>query len=216
LLGIASLALPGAAAAIFAASSTRCDPFAQLAFYPLLCVPSALVACAAGVLCGLASRRAFYAGTLYALLVLLSLMATAWPLFAGPHIYAYNHFAGYFPGPLYDEALRVRPALLWFRTESLLWAGAAISFAAALLNMKLGTLGRPRLRPAAWLWVLLVAAGIGAIESRAQVLGLRVTDSFVAASLGGLRQTTHFQIFYPRGKEKDEAYALVRAAGVRH
>jgi len=216
LLGVASLALPGATAAIFAASSTRCDPFAQLAFYPLLCIPSALVACAAGVLCGLASRRALYAGALYAILVLLSLAATAWPLFAGPQVNAYNHFAGYFPGPLYDEALRVRPALLWFRTESLLWAGGAISFAAVLLNMKFGTLGRPRLRLAAWLWVLLVAAGITAIESRAQVLGLRVTDSFVAASLGGLRQTTHFQIFYPRGKAKHEVDRLARDAEFRY
>src|SRR5215510_9858706 len=129
LLAVAALALPGAVAAIFAASSTRCDPFAQLAFYPLLCVPSALVASAAGVLSGLASRRALGAAALYALLVSLSMVATAWPLIAGPQIHAFNHFAGYLPGPLYDEALRVRPAFLWFRTESLLWAAGASSIA---------------------------------------------------------------------------------------
>jgi len=216
LLGVASLAVPAAAAAIYAAASTRCDPFAQLAFYPLLCVPSALVASAAGVLCGLASRRALGAAGLYALLGLLSIAATGWPLYNGPQIYAYNHFAGYLPGPLYDEALRIRSALLWFRTESLLWAAGALSFAAAFLDMKLGTLGRPRLRPAAWLWVLLAAAGIGAIESHAQVLGLRVTDSFVAESLGGLRQTAHFQIFYPRGKPKHEVDRLARDAEFRY
>ncbi len=216
LLSLAALAVPGAAAAIFAVSSTRCDPFAQLAFYPLLSIPSALVASAAGVLCGLASRRALGAGALYALLVLLSMVATGWPLIAGPQIHAYNHFAGYLPGPLYDEALRIGPGLLWFRTESLLWAAGAISFAAALLDMKLGTLGWPRLRPAAWLWVLLAAASIGGIESRAQLLGLRATDGFVAESLGGLRQTAHFQIFYPRGKPKHEVDRLARDAEFRY
>src|SRR5262249_58917285 len=49
-----------------------------------------------------------------------------------------------------------------------------------------------------------------------EVLGLRVTDGFVAESLGGLRQTTHFQIFYPRGKPKQELDRLARDAEFRY
>src|SRR5690348_2354408 len=56
-VGAATLVLWGAAAVPFllavlrAVLTTRCDPFAQAAFFPLLVLPAALLAAAAGAFC---------------------------------------------------------------------------------------------------------------------------------------------------------------------
>jgi hypothetical protein len=215
-LSIAALALPCAAAVVFAFTSTRCNPFAQLAFFPLLAIPSALVASAAGATCGFACRRGLAAVGLYALLLLIASAATAWPLIDGPQIYAYNHFAGYLPGPLYDEALVIRPALLWFRLESILLCALALAFSAILLDMKQGLLRVPHPRPGAVLCFLSLAVSVAAIESRAGALGLRTTERLITEKLGGIRETEHFQIIYPRGKQKEQVDRLARDAEFRY
>src|SRR6185295_648249 len=109
--------------AVHAALSTRCDPFAQVGFFPLLVLPSAVLASGAGAFCAFAMRRRLTAAFLYLLFLAGSLVATFWPVFFGPQLYAYNHFLGYVPGPLYDEALSIGWPLWWFRLETLLWGG---------------------------------------------------------------------------------------------
>ncbi|HZH03115.1 MAG TPA: hypothetical protein VEY30_04965, partial [Myxococcaceae bacterium] len=120
---LAALAVPFAAAVGRALVTSDCSPFTHAAFYPLLALPSAVLAAAAGVFCGFAVRSGWAAALLYASLVVLSVGWTAWPLVFGPQAHAFNHFLGYWPGPLYDEALRIRPALNWFRLQTLLAAG---------------------------------------------------------------------------------------------
>jgi tetratricopeptide (TPR) repeat protein len=216
LLNLAALAAPFAAAVFFAVTSTRCNPFAQVGFYPVLAIPSALVASATGVLCGLAFRRTFAAGALYVLLLVCSALATGWPLIYGPQIHAFNHFAGYFPGPLYDEALQVLPALLWFRFESILVSLCVLALAAFLLDMKDGLLKTPRARPGVLLCLLILAAGIAATETHAEALGFRTSERFLTEKLGGLRETEHFRIIYPRGKPKEQVDRLARDAEFRY
>ena len=86
-------------------------------------LPAALLAAATGAFC----RTAFPPGralALYVLLLLASVAWTAWPLVLGPQVFVFNFFIGMFPGPLYDEALRVPASLLWSRLETVLWAVA--------------------------------------------------------------------------------------------
>ncbi|HYI00947.1 MAG TPA: hypothetical protein VD972_33650, partial [Hyalangium sp.] len=123
LLNGAALVLPFLSSTLFALFSTECDPFELVGFYPLLTLPSAVLASTAGVLCGFWARRPLGAVLAYTGLVLLSAVHTAWPLITGPQVYAFNHFLGHLPGPLYDEALAVTPRLGWFRLETLLLAG---------------------------------------------------------------------------------------------
>ncbi len=216
LLNTIALIPPFIAAVAFALASTRCNPFAQLGFYPLLAIPSALVASAIGVLCGFACRRASAAAALYLALLLASGAATAVPLFNGPQVYAFNHFAGYVPGPFYDEALEIRPALLWFRIESVLLSALTLALAALLLDLKHGVLRTPHARLFPLLWFLVFAGAVVAIESRAETLGVRTTDRFVTEKLGGIRETAHFRIIYPRGKQKEQVDRLARDAEFRH
>src|SRR5262249_14132506 len=137
-----------------------CSPFTHLGFFPLLVVPSAALASAFGVLCGLSTTRVRSATGLYVLGVLASAVLTAWPLLFGPQVFAFNHFGGYLPGPLSDEAISIRPSLYWFRLETLLWSAGCLAVVVALVDARVGMLGTPKLRPGAYLTLLLCGAGI--------------------------------------------------------
>lgn len=205
-----------ATSAVHAALSTKCDPFAQVGFFPLLVLPSAVLASGAGAFCAFAMRRRLTATFLYLGMVAASLVATFWPVFFGPQLYAYNHFLGYIPGPLYDEALSIGWPLWWFRLETLLWGGLLWVLTASMLNMREGRLTRPHFRPWELLLVLAMGAGIVLIERRAPELGFRMTYERLEEVLGGSRQTEHFLITYPRGMDKPQVDRLERELEFRH
>ncbi|MFP2913373.1 hypothetical protein ACLESD_51935, partial [Pyxidicoccus sp. 3LFB2] len=209
-LNVGVLVPPFLAATLFALVRTECDPFELVGFYPLLTLPSAVLSAAAGVLCGFKAKRPARAVGLYALGVLVSLVPTVWPIVLGPQVYAFNHFLGHLPGPLYDEALVITPTLGWFRLETLLWAWVLAGLAAALLDPGSGRLGRSGLRPG-WLALLaLPLTGIVLMETRGPELGLRMTDEYLAETLGGVRETEHFILHYPRGKPREDVDRLAR------
>ena len=207
---------PLVASVLLAWTSSHCDPFAYLGFYPLLTVPSAILASAAGCFSGFLCRRKRWAFATYALLLLLSLVASAWPLVFGPQIYAYNHFLGHLPGPLYDELLKLRPGLWWFRLETLLLAGVLLGMTWLLL-----TAGAGRAEPlhSRWGAIALIAvctAGSAAIERHQIAWGIRITDQGLAEALGGVRRSDHFLLTYPRGKSSQEVERWVRDLEFRH
>jgi hypothetical protein len=209
-LNVGVLVPPFLAATLFALVRTACDPFELVGFFPLLTLPSAVLSAAAGVLCGFRAKRPAGAVGLYALLVLISAVPTVWPIVLGPQVFAFNHFLGHLPGPLYDEALAMTPALFWFRLETLLWAWVLAGLAAALLDPGSGRVGRSGLRPG-WLALLaLPAAVIVALETRGPELGLRMTDAYLAEALGGVRETEHFRLHYWRGKPREDVDRMAR------
>ena len=216
LVNALAVAIPFLASVAFALVRSPCNPFAQVLFYPLLTLPSALLAAAAGALCGWVSQSRFRAVLLYGLLLALSAVWTVWPVWKGPQIFAFNFFGGYFPGPLYDETLRIRAGLLWFRLETVLWAAALVTGTSLCLNMREGRLTRPHVRLGSALLLGLFLVGIGTLELRAPELGFRATDDFVSAKLGGLRTSDHFVIHYPRGKRREDVERLVRDLEFRH
>ncbi len=216
LLSLAALAVPFLASVVFAFTSTRCNPFAAIGFFPLLTLPSALAAAAAGVLCGLAGQRAWSAGLWYLALVAASAAVSFWPVLFGPQVYLFNHFGGYWPGPLYDEALAVRPPLYWFRLETVLVSAFLWFLGAFLLDMKTGSLSRPYFRPGAALLLVSLGLAIGWMEQTAPSLGIRITDRALQAKLGGKRETKHFDLYFPRGKAKEDIDRLERDLEFRH
>lgn len=214
LLNAAFVAVPFVAATVFALASTRCDPFALAGFYPLLTLPSAALASAAGVLAGLRARRGLFAAGHYLGLVLLSALLTAWPLVFGPQVFAVNHFGGYLPGPLYDEALAVRAPVYWFRLQTLLAVGLLWFAGAGFLDLATGRLGRPR-RLAPLALALACALGFALMERAAPSLGFRMSELSLEERLGGTRVTEHFVLTFPRGKPREEVDRLVRDAELR-
>ena len=201
-------AVPLIAAVLRTVLTTRCSPFAQAGFFPLLVAPAALLAAAAGVFCRIAfpGRGRWIAA--YLLLLLASVAWTVWPLVLGPQVFAFNFFIGFFPGPLYDEALRVAPSLGWFQLETVLWAAVLASLAAGLFPAPGPAHPRHRARVLATL--ALLGAGIAALETAAVPLGFRSSDAAVRAALGGHTETEHAEIVYPREKSPEEVERLRR------
>ncbi|MBX7099553.1 MAG: hypothetical protein K1X89_17690 [Myxococcaceae bacterium] len=209
-LGLATLLPPFAVAVVHALVSTRCDPFAQVGFFPWLTIPSALTAAATGVFCGLSSKRLWgQIGCLLGALLLFTVWA-AWPVVTGPQLFVFSHLGGYLPGPLYDEALALGPPVYWFRLESLGVALVLIAFAACLVDLKDGTLGRPGLRPVSLLTLGLATAAVLALEERGPVLGTRMSDEVLEERLGARKETEHLVLSYPRSKPKEEVDRAVR------
>ncbi len=216
LLNVAVLVPPFLSSTLFALFSTECDPFELVGFYPLLTLPSAVLASTAGVLCGFGIRRPGRAVLAYAGLVLLSGVHTAWPLITGPQVYAFNHFLGHLPGPLYDEALAVTPKLGWFRLETLVLAALLALITALCLDVREGQLSQPRPSPGAWVLLALLVGTVAFFEGNAPALGLRMTHEYLAEKLGGVRDSQHFRLHYPRGMDREAVERMVRDLEFRY
>ncbi len=195
-----ALALPVAVLLLNGLRRPACDPLAGLWLYAALAVPSALLAAALGVACGyLAPRRAPW---LVALVFAASLAVTLWPVWRGPQIFAFHHLGGMFPGPIYDEAIAATPALWIFRAGTLLYTLAACGV--ALLAG--GTRGRGLL-------LALAAGGAGLFLSlHAERFHWEASSPQIDRELGGLLQTAHLVLHFPREKKEAERSLLARDA----
>jgi tetratricopeptide (TPR) repeat protein len=216
ILGLAALVPPALISLVVSSISTRCNPFAYFYFYPLLAVPSAVIAVAGGVFSGSATRRWWSALVLYLLLLAASAVWTLWPIYFGPQAYAYNHFGGYFPGPLYDELLKFTPSLLWYRLETLFLAGLLLALASLAWDPQREIFARPHLRLGPFIACVLFGLAIAAVERNSERLRLRTGEAQVALELGGVRASKHFTVIYPRGKTGEEVERLIRDLEFRH
>ncbi len=189
--------LPGLLLAIVRASP--CSPFSAIAFFPLLAMVSAFVAACAGTFIASVAKR-WWAKVMLALaLFLVSAMVTVWPIVFGPQVFAFDHFGGFLPGPIYDETLSVTTALFWFRAGSV---ALGVVFA-----------GLAARRPTVWLPALLTFA---VIEVNGPAIGFRMTDGVLSERLGALTETNHFIVHTPRGKSKAELERFVADLEFRH
>lgn len=178
---------------------TPCDPFASVAFVPLLVLPTAGLVAVLGALCARLTRRWWLAGLAYLGFVSLTALATVWPLVAMPQVFAFNHLGGYLPGPLYDEELSVPSSLLWFRLATL------------CLALGLGALLQRR----RWRGALLLAA-FAILELQGTRLGFRMTDEALAEALGGAVETEELILHYPRGLSDAEVSRVLGDLRFRH
>ncbi len=216
LLSLAALLVPFVAAVIHATTSTACDPRFAIGFFPVLTLPSSLLACALGVLTGFAAERLVLSVALQVLLVLASAVHTAWPIVFGPQIFAFNHLAGWLPGPLYDEALVLPASLWWFRLETLLLTFAVVFLTANTLSMVKGKLQRPHLRLGSGVLLGGAFVAVFVLEQRGPALGTRMTDAVLAERLGGLRETEHFVVHHSLSIGKEDLERAVRDLEFRH
>jgi hypothetical protein len=208
LLGSVAATIPLLAATVLTLTATPCSPWAQGALYPLLVLPTAMLAAAAGVFARTLFPGKFGTLAVGAALVLASLGWTVWPIAVGPQVFAYNFFLGWFPGPLYDEALRLPRALLWFRLETVLWATLLGLAATTLFAPETRAHGSGRGRVVPMMAFALLA--IILLELNAMDLGFRATEARVQQVLGGRAETTHAELFFPAEKPQEQVERLRR------
>lgn len=176
-------------------AGSPCSPFIAFGFVPLVIVPSTLVVAALGVWLGLRFRKWWQFTLGWLAIVLLSAAHTTWPIVFGPQVSAWNHLAGFLPGPLYDEELRVPAALLWFRTGSVLLAVFAVLGAARTFGDRSLAVRRAMMSAALMLFCLDLAG---------PTLGFRMSDEALAARLGGRTEGKNIILMHPRGMTPTE------------
>lgn len=200
LLATAALTLFGVIPALLLATVrtwllTACNPFFNASFVPVLVLPTALLSTAIGSLSARVSRAWLTAGGF----IVLSIVSTVWPIGAGPQVFAFNHFGGFFPGPLYDEALELTPSLLWFR-----FASCCLACALTALHQKHNG------------WALLLFGAFAVLEWKSPQFGFRMTDEHLAQALGGTLEIDDMVLHYPLGLLEQELRQTVEDIRFRH
>ena len=188
----------------------NCNLGAGLAFFALLPVCTAAFAAGMGAVVAvvLPGRRS---GRLAAWT--LPLISFAWALlrlYRDPAVFTFDPFAGFFPGPIYDEALRPPLRLVWFRLANLTWLAAAVAVAHWLCqdsHPRLRLTLRPWRRPIVAL--ALVAASVGWYEARGW-LGFHITHADLLRLLPRETRSPHFVLRTDPSADSDADVELVK------
>jgi len=172
----------------------NCNIGGGLAFFALLPVASASYGAGAGVVAGsLFVRRARLVA--FALPV-LSILWTLWRLYSDPPVFALDPFGGYFPGPIYDEALRAPPVLVAYRGANLVWIAAGLALVRAL-RLPLDAPRGPTGGRAARVVVAAVLVGAaGALFQARGALGFHVRHADLLKILDGERHSNRIILRY--------------------
>jgi hypothetical protein len=184
-----------------------CEPAAGAVWMLLLPAPTAWLGATLGGLVRPRVRRLPFAIATVVVVELASIVTSAATAYWGPVCFAFDHFAGYFPGPMYDETIPITPALVSFRLGTVLWGAAAVAAAGAMTR---GDRASRRVH-AAWC-IALTAALIVASVGWGSDLGWRTTDRSLAKAINGEIRIDGLVIHYPRAWSDRQVEALVRDA----
>jgi hypothetical protein len=187
----------------------NCNLGAGLAFFALLpvCTGAFAAGMGAAVAIALPGRRS---GRVAAFaLPLLSVLWALLRLYRDPAVFAFDPFAGFFPGPIYDEALRPPLRLVWFRLANLTWLAAVLAVIhwlcpdsrdLRLAPQPIRGLLRPWHKPVVAL--MLVAASIGWYEARG-TLGFHIRHADLDRILPRETRSQHFVLRTDPAAESD-------------
>ena len=200
-----TLALPLLLGLANAVRVENCSLAEGLAFFALLPVGSALYAATAGVLAGLATPSPRRGRLLAFALPVGSIVWTLLRLYRDPPVFAFDPFGGYFPGPIYDEALRPTLALLLFRVANLVWIATAFTLALAAAGRSRDP--RSWRRPPALTAMPLLAASI-ALYALGGRMGFHIGRGDLERELSRTATTDHFVVHYAPGSKTRTDLAL--------
>ncbi len=183
----------------------NCSFAVGFGFFVLLPLATVVYAAPAGVLAGVAVTRPRRGRMLAFAIPLVSLVWSLLRLYRDPPVFAFDPFGGYFPGPIYDEALRPPLTLLVFRLVNLVWIATAVA-------VGLAAVGRGW-NPRRWRF------GIGAAAAPLLVASIvlyamggkfqfRVTRAHLQRVLDRTLTTDHFVLHYAPGTKTRADVAL--------
>jgi len=203
------LALPLLLSLANALRVRNCNLQAGLAFFALLPACTGAYAAGAGAVVASFVRGRFSRAAALAL-PFLSVAWALWRLYSDPAVFAFDPFAGFFPGPIYDEALRPPMRLVWYRLANATWMAAAIATADWLCRGSTEAQRQPArdlLKPRLVLVVLLLAGSLAWYEARGP-LGFHTRRADLAKILPRETRSAHFVLHSDRAAEGDGDIAL--------
>ncbi|MEC8425474.1 MAG: hypothetical protein VX000_16930, partial [Myxococcota bacterium] len=169
----------------------NCDPVQGLVFWGVIPAVSIVVGHSLAWLAGAWAARRSLRLLIVAGIVFADVAWFGWRLAWEPSIMGYTLLLGWFPGSLYDEAVQVTPALLWYRLLCLLGAGIVVLGVELIWRRRAGH----RLSPWAWGLGAVVNVFSGAWLARG-AMGIHLDKADVVDELGGTVETEHFFIHY--------------------
>ncbi|MGM0574136.1 MAG: hypothetical protein ACQEXJ_00185 [Myxococcota bacterium] len=192
-LGAARAVLPLAVLppAILLLNSLRvknCDPLEGLAFYGMGPGLSMLFAGQIGAACALLVRRGRWATLLFVAVWLAWIARDVAFLYFEPPIFAYNPFAGFFSGAVYDDVIVIDGRFLAYRAFNLVQLGLVWQVAAMTWTPERGRVAPTLLSDAprrAWIVLALLGVAWGAGYGLRGVVGYEIGEAHLRAALGG-------------------------------
>ncbi len=162
---------------------TGCFSIHGLAFWILFPAPSVFFGYAIGRLIrnsGLPYAKTITIGVLLFIGVGILLIE----LMTFPQVYFFNHVWGGWPGPIYDEIVKVNIATVFFRTLTLLWV---------ILLWHIPTLDKSRYAK----WIVGVSAIVIFMGyTQLTEVGIHSPRWYLQKELGGHQSTEHFDLYY--------------------
>ncbi|MEO0322188.1 MAG: hypothetical protein AAF447_04480 [Myxococcota bacterium] len=183
----------------------QCTPGTGFAFMVLGPGFGVLLAAFVGAFFAAALPRKRLALVLGALAPFAGLATALHDFWATPAIFVFQHFAGWFPGTLYDEGLAIPGTLLTFRGITLLYGVAAAAGAAALRG------GRPGWGALAMLCVALA----GRLDASGPELGHASSVGAIDEALGRVERGDECVVHLPRELRPDQRARLVEDCDFR-
>lgn len=183
-------------------------------FYLLLPMLSCVVVTTAGVFFCLWIEKRWVAYLLYLFFLILSLIPTFSNLIFHPPVFAYHPILGYFPGPIYDNVIPITSVLFVSRTETLILAALFTIISCITCEVGRKTAFIPKIqwrnlislktkRP---IWaigmVYLLIISLLSVELLSGKLGIRPSRHDIEQTLGGYKETEHFEIYYDQELEE--------------
>ncbi|WP_138431214.1 hypothetical protein [Fodinibius saliphilus] len=105
-----------------------------------------------------------------------------------PQVYFFNHVWGGWPGPIYDEAVVVTDAAVFFRMLTVLWA---------IFIWHLPTMSKDKY--SAWI-VVLSCFSMALFYPQMPEMGVVAPPAHIQAELGGHKSTKHFELYYDQNR----------------
>ncbi len=174
-----------------------------LIFYGLIPVVTIFFSSSLGLLLGtIFPKRGFFLGSLA---LISTIFFSLWKLYSDPPIFSYNPVFGFFPGPLYDEAIPITSTLVIYRLIVVLWGFLFLAILRLIRSIKYNTL-----RAVDILAVLILISALVLSLLNNGRLGIEYTRDFITRNfLTASVQTEHFAIYYTPGTPEAERIALI-------
>jgi tetratricopeptide (TPR) repeat protein len=184
-----------------------CDPVQGLLLFALGPACGVFLAAAWGSVCGLlgghlgGNRGRALGIWLAAAGPLLGVLGSLWRFLSSPMVFAFDPFAGFFAGTLYDTVIDAVPRLITYRVGS---AGSLLAVVCGCALLRRSTRGRldmsaPRQHPG---WLGLLVCGLGAslaVYLAGPALGHYQTTESIRRALGQSWQSARCDIVYASG-----------------
>lgn len=172
-------------------------------FFLLIPAVTVFFSTSLGLLTGfVVKRRGFLLG---ALILLAIIFYSLWKLYSGLPLFLYNPVIGFFPGPLYDEAVPVTQTLVIYRAITVLWGVLFL-----LLLKVLNGISFQRARAFDFISFVVVILVLIISYSYKNEIGFSYSRDYVKGEiLPGSLETENFIIYYDPGTHKAEYIDLI-------